>query len=191
MLGIPPPASRGCDRTNSALGIADGCRQIAGSSPGLRLARARRSDDRCPFSFELRDELATMQAKHLLYSYSPNPRYGPQLLVTTRGERLEQRFRKTMRRHGPSLDWIAGELGNRGVMDPERLATAMWMTRQSPTARFPTGPSPSSTSNRTSARTTRSSPSKRSTGWSPRARQPGSDTSATRAAEAPPAASVS
>jgi hypothetical protein len=85
-----------------------------------------------PFSFELRDELGTMQAEGLLCSYSPNPRYGPQLLVTTRGERLERSFQKTMRRYGPSLDWIAGELGNRGVMDLERLATAMWMTRQSP-----------------------------------------------------------
>jgi hypothetical protein len=53
--------------------------------------------------------------------------------VTTRGERLEQSFAKTMHRYGPSLDWIAGELANRGVMDLERLATAMWMTRESPT----------------------------------------------------------
>ncbi len=86
-----------------------------------------------PFSFELRDELGAMQAEGLLHSYSPNARYGPQLLVTSRGERLEQSFSKTMDRYGPSLDWIAGELGNRGVMDLERLATAMWMTRQSPT----------------------------------------------------------
>jgi hypothetical protein len=85
-----------------------------------------------PFSFELRDELTLMQAEGLLRSYSPNPRYGPQLLVTARGERLEHSFSKTMRRYGPSLDWIAGELGNRGVMDLERLATTMWMTRQSP-----------------------------------------------------------
>ena len=63
-----------------------------------------------PFSFELRDELAAMQAEGLLHSYSPNPRYGPQLLVTPRGERLEQSFAKTMHRYGPSLDWIAGEL---------------------------------------------------------------------------------
>ena len=85
-----------------------------------------------PFSFELRDELGTMQAEGLLDSYLPDPRYGPQLLVTPRGQQLERRFEKTMRRYGPSLDWIAGELGNRGVLDLERLATAMWITRQSP-----------------------------------------------------------
>lgn len=36
-----------------------------------------------------------------------------------------------MSRYGRDLDWVAGWLGDRGVADLERLATAMWMTRNS------------------------------------------------------------
>jgi uncharacterized protein YwgA len=85
-----------------------------------------------PFSFELRDELSGMQSEGLLESVAPSPRYGPQLLVTPRGKNLEKDFEKTMQRYGESLDWIADTLGSRGVMDLERLATAMWMTREDP-----------------------------------------------------------
>lgn len=85
-----------------------------------------------PFSFELRDELASMRAEGLLEGFAVSPRYGPQLLVTERGKSLENDFDKTMQRYGESLDWIADTLGSRGVMDLERLATAMWMTRESP-----------------------------------------------------------
>jgi uncharacterized protein YwgA len=85
-----------------------------------------------PFSFELRDELASMRAEGLLESFSPSPRYGPQLRVTERGQQLANSFEKTMDRYGESLDWIADKLGGRGVMELEKLATAMWMTRRNP-----------------------------------------------------------
>lgn len=82
-----------------------------------------------PFSFELRDELSSMRAEGLIARITPNPRYGSQLRVTPRGSALEHEFSRTMERYGPSLDWIADKLGDRGVMELERLATAMWMTR--------------------------------------------------------------
>lgn len=82
-----------------------------------------------PFSFELRDELTTMQADHLIERETSRPQYGPQLRVTDRGVELELRMKKTMARYGDDLDWVAGWLGGRGVADLERLATAMWMTR--------------------------------------------------------------
>jgi uncharacterized protein YwgA len=85
-----------------------------------------------PFSFELHDELASMCAEGLMDRFLPSPRYGPRLLVTARGEELEQRLSKTMSRYGASLDWITDILGTRGVADLERLATAMWVTRQNP-----------------------------------------------------------
>jgi hypothetical protein len=53
-------------------------------------------------------------------------------VVTDRGKELEQRFARTMERHGPSLDWVADRLGDRGVMELERLATALWVTRELP-----------------------------------------------------------
>lgn len=85
-----------------------------------------------PFSFELRDELAQMRAEGLIESVVPNPRYGPQLLATEEGEGLEDFLTKLTDSYTPSLDWIAEQLGGRGVMELERLATAMWMTRHEP-----------------------------------------------------------
>ena len=87
-----------------------------------------------PFSFELRDELSAMRAEGLIDSSSVSPRYGPRLWITDRGQQLERDFDKTMQRYGSALDWMAGTLGDRGVMDLERLATAMWMTRTHPDA---------------------------------------------------------
>jgi uncharacterized protein YwgA len=85
-----------------------------------------------PFSFGLRDDLSSMRAEGLIESFVSNPRYGPKLRVTERGEELQQHLGKTMERYGESLDWVADTLGSRGVMDLERLATAMWITRQDP-----------------------------------------------------------
>jgi hypothetical protein len=87
-----------------------------------------------PLSLELRDEAAVMRAEGLIEGFAPSPRYGPKLLVTEQGEELEERFGKTMECYGESLDWIADTLRARGVMDLERLATAMWVTRQDPNA---------------------------------------------------------
>ena len=85
-----------------------------------------------PFSFELRDELSYMRAEGLIESFVPDPRYGPQLLATEQGEALEGQLKRMTERYGASLDWVTETLGGRGVMDLERLATAMWMTRKEP-----------------------------------------------------------
>lgn len=87
-----------------------------------------------PFSFGLHDELSSLREEGLIKGFTPSPGYGPRLLVTARGEELERRFEKTMQRYGESLDWITDILGKRGVADLERLATAMWVTRQNPNA---------------------------------------------------------
>jgi hypothetical protein len=83
-----------------------------------------------PFSFELRDELSAMRADRLIDRETQSPRYGPRIFVTDRGIEIEQRFQRTMARYGEQLDWITSRLGDRGVMDLERLATALWVTRQ-------------------------------------------------------------
>lgn len=87
-----------------------------------------------PFSFELRDELGSMQADGLLEREPQPPPYGPRIMVTERGRELEQRLTQTMSRYAPALDWIAERVGKRGVMELERLATALWVTRQQPDA---------------------------------------------------------
>jgi hypothetical protein len=85
-----------------------------------------------PFSFELRDELAYMRSEGLIESVVPDPRYGPQLLITPEGEGLDEFLNKLTNSYAPSLDWVADQLGDRGVMELECLATAMWMTRKEP-----------------------------------------------------------
>ncbi|MFL5871970.1 MAG: hypothetical protein ACJ75T_00655 [Solirubrobacterales bacterium] len=83
-----------------------------------------------PFSFELRDELGSMQSDRLLTREAQPPPYGPRLATMPRGEELEERFERTMRKYGPRLDWIVGQIANCRVLELERLATALWVTRQ-------------------------------------------------------------
>ena len=83
-----------------------------------------------PFSFELRDELTSMRSDGLIDRQTQPPPYGPRIVATPRGRELEERFGKTMSRYRQHLDWIATKVGDRGVMDLERLATALWVTRR-------------------------------------------------------------
>lgn len=83
-----------------------------------------------PFSFELRDALGAMRTDRLLEREVQPPPYGPRFVVSERGRELEARFGRTMERYGAALDWVADRLGDRGVMELERLATALWVTRE-------------------------------------------------------------
>ncbi len=83
-----------------------------------------------PFSFELRDELGSMRTDRLLEREVQPPPYGPRFIVSERGRELEARFGRTMERYGAALDWVADRLGDRGVMELEQLATALWVTRE-------------------------------------------------------------
>jgi hypothetical protein len=85
-----------------------------------------------PFSFQLRDELGSMRADRLLDREVQAPPYGPRIVVSERGRELEERFARTMERYGGALDWVADRLGDRGVMELERLATALWVTKDMP-----------------------------------------------------------
>ena len=85
-----------------------------------------------PFSFELRDELASMRADRLLERQPQPAPYGPRIVATDRGRELEERFPRAMERYGPMLNWIAEQVGPMNVLELERLATALWITRQHP-----------------------------------------------------------
>lgn len=82
-----------------------------------------------PFSFQLRDELASMRADKLVERQPQPAPYGPRIVVTDRGRELEERLARTMERYGPRLDWVAERVGPKNVLDLERLATALWITR--------------------------------------------------------------
>lgn len=73
-----------------------------------------------------------MRADRLLEREVQPPPYGPRTVVSDRGLELEERFGRTMERYGDALDWVADRLGDRGVVELERLTTALWVTRELP-----------------------------------------------------------
>jgi hypothetical protein len=83
-----------------------------------------------PFSFELRDELASMQADDLLELVARRPGYGPTYVPTSFSEEFLERFPKTAARYTRQVEFVAGELHNMGVLELERLATAYYIAER-------------------------------------------------------------
>ncbi len=81
-----------------------------------------------PFSFDLRDEITELRA-YELFRLEPRPiPYGPSLAPTQNAEDLKTRFTKTLNDYREHLVFVAEALGNKGVADLERLATALYVT---------------------------------------------------------------
>lgn len=83
-----------------------------------------------PFSFQLREELGELRAEHVLALVPQRPPYGPQFQTDEEAEQLRERFPNAIRKYRPQIDWLAREMGNSGVVDLEKLATAFWVTRE-------------------------------------------------------------
>lgn len=85
-----------------------------------------------PFSFDLRDELTSLRADGLL-ELEPQPMpYGPRLQPTDRAEEFESALAKTVAQHDSKLEFVAKHCGSKGVVELERLATALYVTRLDP-----------------------------------------------------------
>jgi uncharacterized protein YwgA len=84
-----------------------------------------------PFSFDLRDELTAMRADGLMDLRPRNP-YGATLEITEEGNDLMKRFPNTISRFQQKIDFVAGELGGKGVSDLEKLATALFVIKNEP-----------------------------------------------------------
>jgi hypothetical protein len=88
-----------------------------------------------PFSRDLRAELGSMRADGYLELVPQPAPYGPKLHVTDAAEiQLIARWPKTMARYEARLDFVAEQLGQLGVGTLERLATALWVSREMPAA---------------------------------------------------------
>lgn len=83
-----------------------------------------------PFSFQLREELGAMRADDILKIVPQRPPYGPRLYSDDGAKRLQEKFPKTLIKYEPQLDWIADHLGDKGVVELEKLATAFWVTEE-------------------------------------------------------------
>lgn len=82
-----------------------------------------------PFSFDLRDELTALRADGLL-ALEPHLHYGPKLVATPQAEKLQGHFARTLGRYGDAIAFVASKLGNKGVYELEKLATALYVTRK-------------------------------------------------------------
>lgn len=82
-----------------------------------------------PYSFDLSEELGRLRADNLL-DVVPQHRYGPQMLLGRSWEDLKRSFPKTIDRYAEKVDFLGQWLGNKGVAELERLATALYVTKE-------------------------------------------------------------
>jgi hypothetical protein len=85
-----------------------------------------------PFSFQLRDRLASMEADDIVH-VSPRE-MGVTYDVGDRFTQLRQRFPNTIATYTSAIQFTAHQLGALGVKRLEPLATALFVTRQHPNA---------------------------------------------------------
>jgi uncharacterized protein YwgA len=79
-----------------------------------------------PFSFDLRDELTSMQADGLI-EQRPSPPYGPMLVATESSRTLRQSYRALMDPIKASLHAVATRLGPLDIYRLEQAATAVYV----------------------------------------------------------------
>lgn len=86
-----------------------------------------------PYSFDLRNELTAMRADNLL-ELQPHPPYGPSYMTTEASVELRKRFPKTLKEFGPVLEFVAGSLGSKGILELEQLSAALYVKKERPGA---------------------------------------------------------
>ena len=81
-----------------------------------------------PYSFDLANELTSMRADDILKLCPQEPPYGPRILPGEASELLRRSFPKTIGRYRGEVEFLAREIGPKGVADLERLGTALYVT---------------------------------------------------------------
>lgn len=81
-----------------------------------------------PFSFELQDEISYLVGNDLLDLRPNQPPYGPSLEKGDRAHLLMQRFGSVADRYKQQIAFVAEYLASKGVVDLEKLGTALWVT---------------------------------------------------------------
>jgi hypothetical protein len=83
-----------------------------------------------PYSFELTDELTAMRADSLLALRIRDPRYGPCYVCGDLADSLLERYPKTVGKYANEVEFVAQRLGSKGVADLERVATALYVRKE-------------------------------------------------------------
>ncbi len=83
-----------------------------------------------PYSFELSDELTAMRADALLkLQLQPYP-YGPSFINGKGSKLIKKLYPRTLKKYDPMVKFIADKLSGKNVAELERLATALYVTRE-------------------------------------------------------------
>lgn len=77
-----------------------------------------------PFSFDLREALGELWGDYVV-EMKTVPGYGPSIGLTESGRSLRDRLRKHADPYQREIGFVASRLSKRGVMELERLATAL------------------------------------------------------------------
>jgi hypothetical protein len=83
-----------------------------------------------PYSFDLAADITALRADFLIELNHRSPGYGPGLVPTPTSTDLRGRYGRTLANCRPEIEFIAKAFGARGVADLEKLATALYVTRQ-------------------------------------------------------------
>ena len=82
-----------------------------------------------PFSFDLRDELTSLRADGLL-KLETRGLYGARIAATKQSNYIRKFYPRTLSRHNKAIAFTSGQIGKKGVVELERLATALYVSRQ-------------------------------------------------------------
>ena len=83
-----------------------------------------------PFSFDLRDELTALRADEIIALEPQMPPYGPKIKPTDQAKYIQGLFPKTLEKYSAPIGFLSDRLGQRNVIELERLATALYATRK-------------------------------------------------------------
>jgi hypothetical protein len=82
-----------------------------------------------PYSFDLNEELGRLRADNLLEVLPQFP-YGPRMLPGRAWLDLKATYPKTLKRYIARIAFLGQWLGGKGVAELERLATALYVTKE-------------------------------------------------------------
>jgi uncharacterized protein YwgA len=84
-----------------------------------------------PYSFDLSSELAAMEADELVKLRVRHPGYGPTIVPTEDSKTLRERYPITLGKYEGAVEFVSQKLGTKTVTELERLATALYVSRES------------------------------------------------------------
>lgn len=85
-----------------------------------------------PFSFDLRYELTALRADELIRIELQRP-YGPRIAPTDHSKYIQGLSPITLGKYEDRIEFVAKQLGDKGVTELERLATALYVTHRAET----------------------------------------------------------